>query len=199
MASKFLTSFPLSPHVFKTSRFRCFLLSICKITPSAAITMKIACWVVVFSIFLCLFAYGSFSIDVFRKGFPIVEPDPDHTKLRIAREGLEAIERINNPIAAVFACLRLISKHLFVIGPYLCVKSFLLDQLPSLSCYEGAAYATISSDLVLGTCVTQKQKLDADHNEVDLSNHPFTDITYRYLLVLLSDGCLAGFSLWQHC
>ncbi|CAL5353716.1 unnamed protein product [Camellia sinensis] len=126
MASKFLTSFPLSPHVFKTSRFRCFLLSICKITPSAAITMKIACWVMVFSIFLCLFAYGSFSIDVFRKGFPIVEPDPDHTKLRIAREGLEAIERINNPIAAVF-----------VIGPYLCVKSFLLDQLLFLSCYEG--------------------------------------------------------------
>ncbi|KAI7983232.1 putative 2-oxoglutarate-dependent dioxygenase [Camellia lanceoleosa] len=38
-------------------------------------------------------------------------------------------------------------------------------------------------DLVLGTCMTQKQKLDADHNEVDLSNHPFTDITYRFWLL----------------
>ncbi|KAF5930452.1 hypothetical protein HYC85_031325 [Camellia sinensis] len=167
MASKFLTSFPLSPHVFKTSRFRCFLLSICKITPSAAITMKIACWVVVFSIFLCLFAYGSFSIDVFRKGFPIVEPDPDHTKLRIAREGLEAIERINNPIAAVF-----------VIGPYLCVKSFLLDQLLFLSCYEGFG---------VGHMRDTKTKLDADHDEVDLSNHPFTDITYRYFVIFYRD------------
>lgn len=33
--------------------------------------------------------------------FPIVEPDPGHTKLRLAREGLEAIERITTPIAAV--------------------------------------------------------------------------------------------------
>ncbi|KAL9318460.1 hypothetical protein ACSQ67_014977 [Phaseolus vulgaris] len=33
--------------------------------------------------------------------FPIVEPDPGHTKLRLSREGLEAIERITNPIAAV--------------------------------------------------------------------------------------------------
>ncbi|CAL5425153.1 unnamed protein product [Camellia sinensis] len=138
MASKFLTSFPLLPHVFKTSRFRCFLLSICKITPSAAITMKITCWVVVFSIFLCLFTCGSFSFDVSRKGFPIVETDPDHTKLHTTREGLGAIKRINNPIAAVF-----------VIGPYLCLKSFLLDQLLSLSCYEGAACATIG--LVIAT------------------------------------------------
>ena len=33
--------------------------------------------------------------------FPIVEPDPGHTKLRLSREGLEAIEKITNPIAAV--------------------------------------------------------------------------------------------------
>jgi len=33
--------------------------------------------------------------------FPIVEPDPGHTKLRLSREGLEVIERITNPIAAV--------------------------------------------------------------------------------------------------
>ncbi|KAA8543306.1 hypothetical protein F0562_021199 [Nyssa sinensis] len=58
--------------------------------------------------------------------FPIVEPDPGHTKLRLAREGLEAIERITTPIAAVA-----------VIGPYRSGKSFLLNQLLSLSCYEG--------------------------------------------------------------
>ncbi|XP_048441672.1 guanylate-binding protein 4 isoform X2 [Pyrus x bretschneideri] len=58
--------------------------------------------------------------------FPIVEPDPGHTKLRLSREGLEAIERITNPIAAVA-----------VIGPYRSGKSFLLNQLLSLSCYEG--------------------------------------------------------------
>ena len=33
--------------------------------------------------------------------FPIVEPDPGHTKLRLSREGLEAIERITSPISAV--------------------------------------------------------------------------------------------------
>ncbi|KAF5202779.1 Mitochondrial substrate carrier family protein b, partial [Thalictrum thalictroides] len=33
--------------------------------------------------------------------FPIVEPDAGHTKLRLSREGLEAIERITTPIAAV--------------------------------------------------------------------------------------------------
>jgi hypothetical protein len=33
--------------------------------------------------------------------FPIVEPDPGHTKLRLAREGLEVIGRIKTPIAAV--------------------------------------------------------------------------------------------------
>lgn len=39
------------------------------------------------------------------RSFPIVEPDPGHTKLRLSREGLEAIERITNPIAAVAVCL----------------------------------------------------------------------------------------------
>ncbi|KAF3651291.1 putative transcription factor UNE12-like [Capsicum annuum] len=58
--------------------------------------------------------------------FPIVEPDPGHTKLRLVREGLEAIERITTPIAAVA-----------VIGPYRSGKSFLLNQLLSLSCNEG--------------------------------------------------------------
>ena len=37
--------------------------------------------------------------------FPIVEPDPGHTKLRLSQEGLEAIERITNPIASVAVSL----------------------------------------------------------------------------------------------
>ncbi|KAI0497735.1 hypothetical protein KFK09_020969 [Dendrobium nobile] len=37
----------------------------------------------------------------FRRAFPVVEPDFGHTKLRLAREGLEAIRRIRSPIAAV--------------------------------------------------------------------------------------------------
>lgn len=71
-------------------------------------------------------ASGSSSIDSLHQAFPIVEPDPGHTKLRLARQGLEIIESIKNPIAAVA-----------VIGPYRSGKSFLLNQLLSLSCYEG--------------------------------------------------------------
>lgn len=78
------------------------------------------------AISLCVFASGSFSIEDFHRAFPIVEPDPHHTKLRLSKEGLEAIERIKSPIAAVA-----------VIGPYRSGKSFLLNQLLSLSCYEG--------------------------------------------------------------
>jgi hypothetical protein len=37
-----------------------------------------------------------------------VEPDPGHTKLRLAREGLEVIERITTPIAAVAVSQRFI-------------------------------------------------------------------------------------------
>lgn len=37
-----------------------------------------------------------------------MEPDPGHTKLRLSREGLEAIERITTPIAAVAVSLRFI-------------------------------------------------------------------------------------------
>ncbi|EER98071.2 hypothetical protein BDA96_02G055400 [Sorghum bicolor] len=60
------------------------------------------------------------------RAFPIVEPDYGHTKLRLAKEGLEAIQRIRTPIAAVS-----------VIGPYRSGKSFLLNQLLSLSCDKG--------------------------------------------------------------
>ncbi|MQL86058.1 hypothetical protein Taro_018591 [Colocasia esculenta] len=37
----------------------------------------------------------------FQRAFPIVEPDSGHTKLRLAKEGLEAIKRITNPIASI--------------------------------------------------------------------------------------------------
>ncbi|GER29728.1 guanylate-binding family protein [Striga asiatica] len=80
----------------------------------------------VFVTLLSFFAPGSFSIENFRQAFPIIEPAPGHTKLRLSREGLEAIEKITTPIAAVA-----------VIGPYRSGKSFLLNQLLSLSCYEG--------------------------------------------------------------
>ncbi|PNT76907.1 hypothetical protein BRADI_1g55470v3 [Brachypodium distachyon] len=75
---------------------------------------------------------GSDCVDACRSGwgircrFPIVEPDYGHTKLRLSKEGLEAIQRINTPIAAVS-----------VIGPYRSGKSFLLNQLLSLSCNKG--------------------------------------------------------------
>ncbi|CAI9785703.1 unnamed protein product [Fraxinus pennsylvanica] len=82
--------------------------------------------VAVFSIFIFLFVHGCSSIDNLSQAFPIIEPDPGHTKLRLSREGLEAIERITTPIAAVS-----------VIGPGRSGKSFLLNQLLSLSCYEG--------------------------------------------------------------
>ncbi|KAG8653932.1 guanylate-binding protein 4 [Manihot esculenta] len=88
--------------------------------------MKISYWSLVFSLLLCLFASGSLSIDNFHQAFPIIEPDPGHTKLRLSSDGLEAIRRIMTPIAAVA-----------VIGPYRSGKSFLLNQLLSLSCYEG--------------------------------------------------------------
>lgn len=85
--------------------------------------MKILSWVIVY---LGLFPSGFSLIDDFGQAFPIVEPDPGHTKLRLARDGLQAIERITTPIAAVA-----------VIGPYRSGKSFLLNQLLSLSCNEG--------------------------------------------------------------
>lgn len=83
-------------------------------------------WIASFFIFLCVSPFGVFAIDDFNQAFPIIEPDPGHTKLRISREGLKAISRITTPIAAVA-----------VIGPYRSGKSFLLNQLLSLSCYEG--------------------------------------------------------------
>lgn len=37
-----------------------------------------------------------------------MEPDPGHTKLRLSKEGLEAIEKITTPIAAVAVRLRFV-------------------------------------------------------------------------------------------
>jgi hypothetical protein len=76
--------------------------------------------------------------------FPIVEPAPGHTKLQLSREGLEAISRITTPISAVA-----------VIGPYRSGKSFLLNQLLSLSCYEGASYLIYSGSAVYLLFATQ--------------------------------------------
>lgn len=60
------------------------------------------------------------------RALPIIEPDSGHTKLILAKGGLDAISKLETPIAAVA-----------VIGPYRSGKSFLLNQLLSLSCEEG--------------------------------------------------------------
>ncbi|KAG0481446.1 hypothetical protein HPP92_012304 [Vanilla planifolia] len=73
-----------------------------------------------------LFVSGSCETEDFQRAFPVVEPDFGHTKLRLAKEGLDAIRRIKNPIAAIA-----------VIGPYRSGKSFLLNQLLSLPCERG--------------------------------------------------------------
>lgn len=52
--------------------------------------------------YLCIVAS-----DVVFDRFPIVEPDYGHTKLRLATQGLEAIQRITTPIAAVAVSLAL--------------------------------------------------------------------------------------------
>ncbi|XP_014753136.1 guanylate-binding protein 4 isoform X3 [Brachypodium distachyon] len=77
-------------------------------------------------IWLAAAAAGDPDPDDLDRAFPIVEPDYGHTKLRLSEQGLEAIRRIENPIAVVA-----------VIGPYRSGKSFLLNQLLSLSCDKG--------------------------------------------------------------
>ncbi|KAJ8513041.1 hypothetical protein OPV22_003475 [Ensete ventricosum] len=72
------------------------------------------------------FSSSSSGSNYYRRAFPILQPDPDHIRLRLAREGLEAIQDITTPVAAVA-----------VIGPYRSGKSFLLNQLLSLPCNEG--------------------------------------------------------------
>ncbi|KAG8098545.1 hypothetical protein GUJ93_ZPchr0013g35957 [Zizania palustris] len=77
-------------------------------------------------IWLAAAAAGDPEPDELERAFPIVEPDYGHTKLRLSEQGLEAIRRIETPIAVVG-----------VIGPYRSGKSFLLNQLLSLSCDKG--------------------------------------------------------------
>ncbi|KAL5209371.1 hypothetical protein ABZP36_004994 [Zizania latifolia] len=77
-------------------------------------------------IWLAASAVGDPEPDELERAFPIVEPDYGHTKLRLSERGLEAIRRIETPIAVVG-----------VIGPYRSGKSFLLNQLLSLSCDKG--------------------------------------------------------------
>ncbi|KAL6894253.1 hypothetical protein ACP4OV_008351 [Aristida adscensionis] len=77
-------------------------------------------------VLLAAAAAGDPDPDELERAFPIVEPDYGHTKLRLSEQGLEAIRRIDTPIAVVG-----------VIGPYRSGKSFLLNQLLSLSCDKG--------------------------------------------------------------
>ncbi|KAJ7558218.1 hypothetical protein O6H91_04G029100 [Diphasiastrum complanatum] len=60
------------------------------------------------------------------RAFPVVEPDSGHTKLMLAKTGLDIFSNVMTPVAIVS-----------VIGPYRSGKSFLLNQLLSLSCDEG--------------------------------------------------------------
>ena len=62
--------------------------------------------------------YVSFHL-LFR--FPIVEPDPGHTKLRLARDGLEAIKRITTPIAAVAVSFTSIAVLVLYLYVYVCL------------------------------------------------------------------------------
>uniref|UniRef100_A0A0D9ZEE5 GB1/RHD3-type G domain-containing protein n=1 Tax=Oryza glumipatula TaxID=40148 RepID=A0A0D9ZEE5_9ORYZ len=77
-------------------------------------------------VWLAAAAAGDLEPDELERAFPIVEPDYGHTKLRLSQQGLDAIRRIETPIAVVG-----------VIGPYRSGKSFLLNQLLSLSCEKG--------------------------------------------------------------
>ncbi|CAI5470597.1 unnamed protein product [Closterium sp. Yama58-4] len=61
-----------------------------------------------------------------RRRYPVIQPDTKHTKLKVSQEGLSVIRSIKNPIAIVA-----------VIGPYRSGKSFLLNQLLTLTCDEG--------------------------------------------------------------
>ncbi|XP_024313283.1 guanylate-binding protein 5 isoform X7 [Brachypodium distachyon] len=86
----------------------------------------LAIWAAAAIVWTLAAAVGESDAGELERAFPIVEPDYGHTKLRLSKEGLEAIQRINTPIAAVS-----------VIGPYRSGKSFLLNQLLSLSCNKG--------------------------------------------------------------
>ncbi|GJN10091.1 hypothetical protein PR202_ga28154 [Eleusine coracana subsp. coracana] len=92
------------------------------------------------------------------RAFPIVEPDYGHTKLRLAKEGLEAIQRIETPIAAVS-----------IIGPYRSGKSFLLNQLLSLSCNKGFGVGHMRDTKTKGIWVWGAPvELDVDGTKVSL-------------------------------
>ncbi|KAM0840718.1 hypothetical protein ACQ4PT_059486 [Festuca glaucescens] len=86
----------------------------------------LAVWAAAAVVAMLAAAVGESDAGELERAFPIVEPDYGHTKLRLSKEGLEAIQRIKTPIAAVS-----------VIGPYRSGKSFLLNQLLSLSCDKG--------------------------------------------------------------
>uniref|UniRef100_R7W379 Guanylate-binding protein 4 n=1 Tax=Aegilops tauschii TaxID=37682 RepID=R7W379_AEGTA len=86
----------------------------------------LALWAAAAMVAMLAAAVGESDAGQLERAFQIVEPDYGHTKLRLSKQGLEAIQRIKTPIAAVS-----------VIGPYRSGKSFLLNQLLSLSCDKG--------------------------------------------------------------
>ncbi|RWW06862.1 hypothetical protein GW17_00029780, partial [Ensete ventricosum] len=91
--------------------------------------------------------------------FPILQPDPDHIRLRLAREGLEAIQDITTPVAAVAVSLAFGLFYTSVIGPYRSGKSFLLNQLLSLPCNEGAILIDIYLlGVIYGICYLYRGK-----------------------------------------
>ncbi|URD95157.1 GTP binding protein [Musa troglodytarum] len=117
---------------------------------------SLAFWVVVLG--FSLPSAAASDPDDFRRAFPIVEPDSEHTKIRLAREGLEAIQRITNPIAVVA-----------VIGPYRSGKSFLLNQLLSLSCDEGFGVGHMRDTKTKGMWVWGTPvELDVDGTKVSI-------------------------------
>eukprot|EP00268_Persea_americana_P042442 TRINITY_DN4247_c0_g1_i3.p1 TRINITY_DN4247_c0_g1~~TRINITY_DN4247_c0_g1_i3.p1 ORF type:complete len:593 (-),score=119.90 TRINITY_DN4247_c0_g1_i3:352-2130(-) len=131
--------------------------------------------IVTASILVCFLASGSVSADDFPQAFPIVEPDSGHTKLRLAREGLEVLERITSPIAAVA-----------VIGPYRSGKSFLLNQLLSLSCDEGIWVWGTPVELLIDGVKTSVLYLDTEGFESIGKSNVYDDRIFALATVLSS-------------
>ncbi|XP_037436575.1 guanylate-binding protein 4-like isoform X2 [Triticum dicoccoides] len=109
-------------------------------------------------LWLAAAAAGDPDPDELERAFPIVEPDYGHTKLRLSEQGLEAIRRIENPIAIVG-----------VIGPYRSGKSFLLNQLLSLSCDKGFGVGHMRDTKTKGIWIWGKPvEMDVDGTKVSV-------------------------------
>ncbi|XP_006657504.1 guanylate-binding protein 4-like [Oryza brachyantha] len=115
-------------------------------------------WMLAVAVDVAVAAARDADQDELQRAFPIVEPDHGHTKLRLAKEGLEAIKRIKTPIAAVA-----------VIGPYRSGKSFLLNQLLSLTCDKGFGVGHMRDTKTKGIWVWGTPiELDVDDSKVSV-------------------------------